>query len=481
MSYTPKTEFFRHQYEVFEKTKDFNAYALFWEMGCGKTKPTIDTAAYLYSTGKIDGLLVLAPNGVHRNWLSDELPAHMPDFVAWYGVCYHSARARQNKQLRELANMFEYDGLAVLIMSYDAFITEAGRDTAKRFLLGRNCMFVCDESTKIKTPGAKRTKVLMTASRLAPYRRILTGTPVANSPFDVYSQIRFLDNDFWKRLGMDSFIVFKNYFAIFQRISAGASGRGWDKLVSYRNLEQLQSWLRSISSRVTKDEVLDLPPKVYTKRYFELSAPQIKAYAELKTQFITWLDSGEEVTAALALVRLTRFHQITCGYLPVDETGEVLKPLGPENPRLDCLRETLEDVTTQAIIWARFRHDIDLICEMLGPDAVRYDGSTSQRDREDAIDRFKAGKVQFFVANPAAIGMGVTLLGAKTVIYYTNSFNLTDRLQSEDRPHRLGQTSSIHYIDIVAEGTVDEHIVNRLRSKLDIASQVTGDNLREWI
>jgi SNF2 family DNA or RNA helicase len=155
---------------------------------------------------------------------------------------------------------------------------------------------------------------------------------------------------------------------------------------------------------------------------------------------------------------------------------------GDTNPRLKALEAILDPITHKVIIWARFRKDIDLICRALGDAAVRYDGIVKDKDRELALHRFRTDDtVRYFVANQQSISMGVTLTQAKTVIYYSNNFALEKRLQSEDRAHRIGQDVSVNVIDMVARGTVDEHIVKTLRRKFDIAATVMGDRLREWL
>lgn len=480
MEYRYKTAPLAHQQELFARTRDVNSHGVFWDPGVGKTKPTIDTAAWLYARGEVNGLLVVAPNGVHRNWVSDELPAHLPLSREEYDAhVYHAGRAGTRSAAMGLDGVLRSRGLAVLVMSYDAFITDRGRAAARAFLERRRTLMVADESTRIKTPGAKRTKMVIAAGRLAPYRRILTGTPIVNSPFDVYSQVRFLEPDYWKARGMGTFLAFQAEFGVFKMFQAG--GRSYTKVVAYKRLEQLSELLQPISSRLAKDDVLDLPPKVYQRRYFEMTPTQRRVYTDLRDTFIAQLADGSEVTAPLAIVRLTRLHQVSCGYVPSDETRDIQSIPGP-NPRLQLLSEIAEDLPHKTIIWARFRRDLDLICELLGNRAVRYDGSTTTAERPRAIERFRTDPdVQFFVANPAAIGTGVTLTEAKTVIYYNNSFSLEQRLQSEDRAHRIGQTSSVNYIDLIGEDTVDERIVAALRSKYDIATLVNGDTLREWL
>lgn len=469
---------FAHQREVLQRTQDLPGWALFWEQGCGKTKPMLDTAAYLHRQGKINGLLVVAPNGVHRNWVTDEVPRHWPSEIALQAHVYYSARSNSASARKNAAAALQTPGMALLAMTYDGFLTKAGRALAQRFLDSRSCLFVLDEAHRIKTPGAKRTKALLADAKRAPYRRVLTGTPVANSPFDVYTIMKFLNLDFWKPFYLDSYFIFKHHFGIFQKGLNRTQNREYEFVVGYRNLEQLEKILAGASDRVTKDQVLDLPPKLYSRRYLQLNPAQQRAYNDLRDEFMTFLGS-ELVTAPLAITRLLRLQQVTCGYLPAGD-GQPLQDLSEHNPRLELLAEIVEDLAHPALIWARFSRDIDLIMELLGDRAVRYDGKVSDEDRARNKELFQSGEKQFFVCN-LQINEGLTLTQARTVIYYNNSFKLTDRLQSEDRVHRPGQEHPVNYIDLVAEDTVDEYIVDRLIKKYDIASTVLGDELKGWL
>lgn len=478
--YSFKTTPFKHQEELYFRTRELPRYGVFWEQGCGKTKPMIDMAGHLTLKGKINGLLVLAPNGVHRNWVSDELPAHSN--IPYTAFCYHSSKAGRKAHEQGLAELFltPADRLAVLAMSYDGFMTKAGKDAAHRFLEARRVLYILDEATRIKSPGAKRTKSVLASAKLAEFRRVLTGTPIANGPFDIFTIMKFLNLEFWKAYYLDSYFIFKNHFGIWKKVKPGDTSPFAPAFcVGYRNLEQLSEIISKHSSRVTKDQVLDLPPKLYSKRYFAMNREQLKAYDDLTNEFMTFLQ-GDLVTAPLVITRLLRLQQVTSGYLPSD-LGDPIYMLGDNNPRLQLLEEVIEDVPHKAIIWAKFRLDIDKIMELLGDRAVRYDGKTGTDDRARAIEGFQRGKIQFFVANPAAAGEGLTLHAARTVIYYNNSFKLSDRLQSEDRAHRIGQAHPVNYIDLVAEDTIDENVVKALVKKHDIATRVLGDAVREWL
>lgn len=471
-----KTTPFKHQLEEWEASRSMPTRALFWEMGTGKTKLVIDTAAWLREAGEIDGMLVLAPNGVHDAWILDELPTHMT--LPYWAHAWRSGSAATKWHAKEVAQLTSRDGLVVLAMSYDGFMTKRGHEAALKFLDKRRCLFVADEVHRLKTPSAKRTRAAVYAGRRAQYKRILTGTPVTNSPFDVYCPLKFLDENFWKP-EFASYESFKTYFGVWEeRVNSQTGGR-FSQVVSYRNIDQLAAIVDRVSSRVTKDQVLDLPPKVYKKVYFEMAPEQARVYEAIKNDMVAFLNSGEVITTPLVIVQLMRLQQVTCGYVPSDGAEALTR--FDDNPRLKCLLEVLEDSPGQAIVFARFREDINQICAALGADCVRYDGAVEQDARVEARRRFQDGSARYFVGNPAAAGVGLTLTAAKTVVYYSNNFSLEQRLQSEDRAHRIGQSSSVTYIDVVARGTVDSRIVKALRDKLNIASQITGDEVRKWL
>lgn len=492
MEYEFHTKPFNHQLETFNESRDAEAYAILWEQGTGKTKLAIDTACYLWEKGEIDAVLVVAPNGVHRNWLTDEMPAHVPlrirNAIGQQGRAFwDNPKSKTKWHQRQMEQLLKHKGFAWLMISYDSFMTKAGKLFVWKFLRQRRCLYMLDEAHNVKTPNAKRTKSIVASGKYAAYRRILTGTPIATGPFDIYSQIRFLDEKFWIKKRLSPYQVYKfhfgEYFTRSECQEINGYDPGYDKLLRYRNLDELKGYLEGFSSRVLKEDVLDLPPKLYSKRYYSLTPEQKKLYDQLKEDFIAEVEDGKIIDGNLAIVRLLRFQQIICGYVYTeDENGEAQPVhLLKENPRLDLLKETVEGLSHPAIIWARFSKDIDQIMEHLGDRAVRYDGQVSDDEAAEAKRRFQAGEVQFFVGNPQKGKEGLTLVQARTMIYYSNSFKLIDRLQSEDRAHRIGQEHPVDYIDLVAPKTIDEQIVKNLRNKLEIAGRITGDDLKEWI
>jgi SNF2 family DNA or RNA helicase len=479
-----KTVPYAHQLEIFERTKDMEGYALFLEMGTGKTKITIDTAAHLYREGKINGMLVLAPNSVHVNWTADEIPIHMPDEVAkdMQVLTWYSSKGTQIGTKKLLKSLLANEGFSVLSMSYNSIMTEAGAKAAKAFLQKREALYVLDESTRVKSPGAKRTKRVMASSTYAPYRRVLTGTPVDNSPFDVFTAVKFIRPDLWVQLGLRTFATFKQHFGLWERrVNNQQGGRQFDVLVRYRNLPQLRDIVDSVGSRLLKEDVLDLPAKLYQKRHFDLDPAQAKAYKGLEKDYRAYLEGGDTVTADLALTRMLRMQQITSGFVGNDD--DQLVPLGTKT-RLRCFEELCGDLgDTPTIVFAKYSQEIDDIAELLGRDrCVTFDGRTNDEDRARAKQEFQKDRTkQFFVAKQSAAGEGLTLHTAKAVVYYSNSFSLRERLQSEDRAHRAGMDGDpVTYFDLIARGTIDDYVLDALRNKRNLAAEVTGDELPDW-
>lgn len=527
---------FVHQTELIDRTWRDRGRCTFWEMGTGKSRVTIETMVRQFLDGVIDRVLVVAPGGVHRNWITDELPRHCR--VPWIGLDWHSDKSTTRDQQRSTVQLAAArSAMLWLALTYDGIKTVAGIEAARAFCKhGTRFALVVDEASRIKNPTAKRSKVVQgiaESSKLAAIR-VLNGTPITNSPLDAYAQLRLIDPGFWRKRGISTWTAFQSEFSITKPIVLAATRREQDMptvgrevdgrevgaaaayeadgeieigeapvhgrgrggqlatgrtitvRVGFRNLDKLGAMIREASDRLTKEQAnLDLPPKLYSRMGFELAPMQRRAYDKLRTEFMLELETGGLVTAAMAMTRILRLQQIACGYLPDpdDPDGDpIMFPGGgEEDPRMIAFLEIAESLPHQAIVWSRFRLDIDRITAALGKRAVRYDGKTSRSDRELALARFHAGDAQFFVANPAAISMGVTLTEAKSVVYYANSFSVLERLQSEDRCHRIGTHTAVNYYDLVAERTVDDKIRESLIRNQALASQVTGDELRTWL
>jgi len=477
MNYKFKTKPYAHQLTALEKSWDKTEYGYFMEMGTGKSKVLVDNMAMLYDKGRINGAVIVAPKGVYRNWFSQEIPNHLashiqPKMVLW------TALTSKTKD-KEYQTLFETGhDLHILIINVEALSTKKGLDFAAKFMRCHKTMLAIDESTTIKNPSAKRTKSILALGKEATYRRILTGSPVTKSPLDLYTQCGFLNSYL---LGYDSFYAFRNRYA--NMIDRNFGGRRVQLIGSYKRLDELADKLKGFSYRVLKDDCLDLPDKVYIRREVDLTDEQSKAYSTMKSAALAQL-KGKMATAPHVLTQMMRLHQITCGHLRNDD-GTITEI---KNNRLKELVNLLEEVEGKVIIWANYVYDIKQIVKAIskkhGEDSiVQYYGAIPADVRQKNIERFQdpESNARFFIGNPQTGGYGITLTAANNVIYYSNGYDLEKRLQSEDRAHRIGQKKSVTYVDFITPKTVDEKIVKALRKKMNIATEIMGEDLREWI
>jgi SNF2 family DNA or RNA helicase len=476
MNYKFKTKPYAHQMTALEKSWNRETYAYFMEMGTGKTKVLIDNLAMLYDKGKVNGALIVAPKGVVGTWYNNELPTHLPAHIEPETVLWKSAINK--KQQEKLNTLFQPgEDLHILIMNVEAFSTTKGMDFANKFLSAHRTLMAIDESTTIKTPTAKRTKNIIKLAASAKYRRIMTGSPVTKNPLDLYTQCDFLSP--WL-LDFTSYYAFRNRYAEMKTLHM--HGRQIQVVNGFKNLGELSDKLKSFSYRVLKEDCLDLPDKIFIKREISLTPDQRKLYDQMKKEAIAIL-KGKQSTTVNTLTQLMRLQQITCGHFTADDGATQPIP----NNRITELMDVLEETEGKAIIWAHYQYDItniiNAVSKKYGKESiVDYYGLTPQENRQPNIKKFQDDpKCRFIVGTPSTGGYGITLTAANTVIYYSNGYDLEKRLQSEDRAHRIGQKKSVTYVDLMADDTVDEKIVQALRRKINIASEVLGEELKSWI
>lgn len=469
-----KTKPYKHQHDIWNDSKDRVFYALFMEMGTGKSKVIIDTASFLYRSGHITGVVILAPNGVHTNWVVNEIPAH--SLVENVSIHWKStAKVKEEKRLLEIINEPPKDALVYFCLNIEAIRTKKGYNAVETFLKRYKTMMVIDESTSIKNPRAIQTRNATKLGKKAPFRRLLTGTPITQAPLDLYSQCEFLEPGC---IGFKSYYAFKGMYA--QEITiTRKDGRSYPQITGYKNLDQLTETIKDFSVRVMKEDCLDLPEKIYTTQYVELTDEQRKLYDDMRDMALIEMKSGDIVSAKSTLVVIGKLQQIIGGFIKNGE-GEILSI---SNNRVEALVETLRNIRGKSIIWCKFIAEINkcrsAIADEFGSDSVvSYCGSTKVEERTSFVRRLQEDpECRFFVATSAA-SKGLTLTAANTVIYYSNDYNLETRLQSEDRCHRIGQKNNVTYIDLMAKGTVDEKILQVLKNKQELAGLVLDDLIK---
>lgn len=476
--YEHKTKPFAHQHNAFVMSRDRMVFALFHEPGCGKSKVIIDTVAYLWEHKKVDTFVIVAPNNVHRNWIFNEIPAHMPARIPrWCGHYSASLSPRKLNELVEAATTI-HDRLRIIAFNVEGFVSEKAQKLRELFLREGKALEVVDESSRIKNPSAQRTKYLVKTAHLAKYRRIATGTPITKGAENYFSQFAYLDK---KILGYDSFWTYREHFCIM----GGFENR---MIVAYKNLDELTRTVDGHSHRVLKKDCLDLPEKIYKRHPFELSKQQREIYDAIRRNSLELLTKvlgekeGDRRANEISVVRMLRLLQVCCGWVPEGDTGSMVAIPGP-TPRLDALETICEDVVEEkAIIWCRFKQDVRSVLRLFpAGTAVDYFGDTKNSARDGNVNLFqKSARVRWLVGTPQAGGIGLTMTAGQDTIYYSNSHDLEQRLQSEDRNNRIGATGKLSgyhtlYTDLEAIKTLERQVVVALQKKKSIADQLNKD------
>jgi len=477
MDYKFKTKPYAHQIKALELSWDKPYYAYFMEMGTGKSKVLLDNIAMLYDAGKINGVLIISPKGVYKNWHDGEIPTHLPDHIDHTAVLWQAMINK--KQQKELDKLFTTgEDLHILNMNVEALSTKKGVEFAAKFLRCHRTMMAIDESTTIKNPDAKRTKHICSLGEYAQYKRILTGSPVTKSPLDLYKQCEFLKKEL---LGHTSYYTFRTRYAVMKTANFG--GKSVQIVTGYQHLPELSEKLKSFSYRVLKEDCLDLPPKTFVKRLVTLTPDQKKLYIQMKQLALAQMD-GKMMTTATVMTQLMRLQQITCGHFTADDgtTKDI------DSNRLPELMNVLEETEGKVVIWAHWQRDVNRIireiAKKFGENSfVDYYGLTPMGERQKNINKFQDlnSPVRFFIGTTQTGGYGITLTAASTMVYYSNGYDLEKRQQSEARIDRIGQKYPMTYIDIYCEDTVDARIVKALKKKVNIASQIMGEELKDWI
>ena len=468
MKYIYKTKPFEHQREALKRGAESKNFAYFMEMGTGKTKVSIDNASYLFTQNKIKNVIVIAPNSVYLNW-KKEIETHCS---VDYKIMAHKVDKINSPIFNDPLQLTWY------LYNVEAMSHKSGLKRVKEVLTAADeTMMIIDEATTIKNRTAKRTKNIIELGKTVAYKRLLTGSPVAKSPLDLYSQVAFLDKSL---LGHSSFYTFRARYAVMHEIDMG--GRSVMLPKYYTNLEELEKNIKTFSYRCRKVECLDLPEKLYTQYYINLKEEHQQSYDRLKKN--AWaVIQNEEVSYSNKLTEILKLHQCVNGHVKTDD-GKIIEF---DDPKLDQLMEVIEENEGKFIIWANYIYNIEKIIKILqdryGIDSVvSVYGAVDAEQRIRNVKRFENDDaVRFFVGNPSTGGYGLNLVSASYVIYYSNSYNLEVREQSEDRAHRIGQDKNVLVIDLIIKGTVDEMIISALKGKIKLSAKTLGEEAKKWL
>lgn len=474
-----KTTPYLHQKITFNFCRSLNQTAIFLEQGLGKTLIAASLATWRFRNNQIRRVLVVAPNSVVPQWRTEDVTKHLSDDFRKVTILEGGSKNR----IKLLEKVAEIDEPGFLIVNYEAL---AG---LKDYIVSAQCkkvplfgMMICDESSKIKHAMSQRSKVAWQIGKTVEYRNILTGTPITQSAEDIFSQYRFLKPS-----------VFGAFATAFRGTYLMMGGWENRQIIGYRNIADLFSKIFSIGIRFEKEMCLDLPKKTYQTRFAKLDEEISEKYRQLEKECIAEF-GGKNIATPLVLTKLIKLSQVVNGFIyEQDETGkQVAVHIFEKNPKMEVLEEILDEVLpNKIIIWTRFKYEIELITFALKERAARaakagkkfshatIHGGVPQNERGAEVQRFQIDPAcQVFVGQVATAGLGITLTAATCTVYFSNSYALEDRLQSEDRNHRIGQTKSVNYIDIVAtlyngRRTIDADVLEIIKGKASFANEVS--------
>lgn len=463
----------KHQLEAIRRAESVTNFALLFEMGAGKTATAINILRSFYVTKKrVARTLVLCPPIVIENW-KREFFLHSK-----VGPAVALLEGTGKKRLE----IFRRGDAKIYVTNYESLLMGELYEALTSWLPEA---IVYDESHKLKNLTAKRTKLAIKLADLAVYKLILTGTPVLNTPMDLFAQFRILDGG--ETFGR-SYLNFRAQY--FDDKNAGMPKSKYfpNWVLRQGSLEKLNAAIKPKSMVVKKADCLDLPPLVRQVIHVPLSKDQAKFYESMKRDFIAYVSDDKACVATLAITKALRLLQIVSGFITVEgEEGADRENITiKDNPRAAALRALLEEITPNAkvVVWACFRQDyrtVRQVCEELGIGMVEVHGDVASGKRQAAVDAFATDQaVRVFLGHPQSAGIGISLVAASYCIFYSRTFSLEDDLQAEARTYRGGSQihSKVTRYDLVATGTIDEHVAERLATKQAIGDAVLRDIAR---
>ena len=468
-----KIPLWKHQAEAIERAKDLSSFALFMEMGTGKTSTTINILRYKYNSHKrVLRTLILCPPIVISNWKKEWL---MHSNITPNQICELTGSAKKRLVT------FNDAKSSIFVTNYEALLMPEFYKALQEWDIE---VLIMDEMHRVKNPKAKRSKLLDILANpkdgdpIPIIKLGLTGTPVLNSPLDLFMQYKILDGG--KTFGNNFFVFRARYFEDKNvRMPRDRYFPNW--VIKKTSLNEINSKVALTAAIAKKSDCLDLPPFVNEVIEVELGKEQRKHYDEMFKDFITFIESspGEQkaVVATLAITKALRLQQIVSGFAKTS-TGEIIR--FEDNPRRDALKELLEDLTPshKVLVWCTFKEDYETIrqvCNELKIEFVEVHGEISPARQRVSVDSFyNNASIRVFIGHPWSGGIGINLVSASYSIFYSRSFSLEHSLQAEARNFRGGSEihSKITRIDITSKNTIDEKIQKVLALKEDVSEKV---------
>ena len=460
-----KVKPYKHQEIAFnfaiEKLEQEGCAALLMDMGLGKSLTSIAIAGQLYQENKIERVLVVCPTSIISVWEKEFVK--FADYDYFVESIVGSTMSKRKEKLKSLCHK---KGLKVAVINY-----EATWRMEKELNVYKPDIIICDESQKIKNPSAAQSKTLHRLGVKAKYRIILTGTPVQNSPMDVFSQWKFLDPNIF---GV-SFYAFRNRYAVM-------GGYYNHQIIKFKNMDELTSKAHSVAYRITKEEALDLPEQIFLNRFCELEPSARKVYDTVRKESYAELMDGE-ITATNILTKLIRLSQIAGGHVKDDDGRMQVISKAKLNELKDIMEDVIIDNKKKLVVFARFIPEIESIKQLADEMKVQYTyitGEIKTDERGKMWNNFQSNEdIKLFIAQIQTAGLGITLTAAETAVFYSLDFNYANYSQAISRTHRIGQKNTCTYINLISTETVDEKIMKTLENKEDIAKNIV-DNWREY-
>ena len=458
---TAKLTAFPYQHEAFLAIKDKPYAAIFHEQGLGKTKIAIDLLLYWLDKRDIDTVMIVTKKTLVANWVGE--------------FDTHTNLRPKVLDTKKKSNYFVLNSAArVIVTNFETISTE--QDRLQLFLKTRNVAIIIDESTKIKNPESKLTQDFFAISALFKIKVIMTGTPVANRPYDIWAQIYFLDEG--NSLGTN-FAEFKAMCDLSNDLQEDESKR----MIFEDSVAGIYNKIKDFSVRETKNSgIITLPSKIYHAVTVGFEQKQFEMYEALRKEMVLTLTRGDETIlddSTETIKRLLRLVQITSNPKLIDESyvGDSAK-----EKLLDQLIERIISQDEMVIVWSIYTGNIDMFCKKYAKyGAVKITGKMAVEERNKSVAAFKSGKAKLLFATPQSAKEGLTLTIANNAIFYDRGFNLDDYLQAQDRIHRISQKRDCHIYNLMVEDSIDIWIDYLLKAKQRAAFLAQGDiNLKDY-
>lgn len=437
----------------------------FWlDPGAGKTGLCIAEASHLWVNGEIDGMLILAPNGPHQQWITEQFPQ-------WCQVPWHGAHNKMSKTMLD-KNLFakKSRGLYALSVNYDTLRMRNGQDLINRFFrLAPRIYLAVDESSKLKNPKAARTEGAVRIAQISTYRRMLSGTPILKGLEDLYTQYDMVERGI---TGFRNYFAYRNYYCALAPVPGSRNPKA-KRIVGYRNEQELRERTAPYATRVKASEFMKGDEPDFNRVLTPMGGEQSREYRRMQDTLIAEIDSGT-VTAQNALVRIGKLQQLASGFI-IDEEGKATV-LGRN--KIDATIDLIGDLDENVIIFTSFRWlqaEIDRALREEFPDRHVY-----LYENRDTVEAWKRTGGILQGNQASGLGIGQNLQDAAASIYTTNPFAAEARWQSLKRTDRMGQTKHVRYWDLITPDTVDVEVLASLSAKEDVARR-NIDGLRELI